>query len=603
MLNRLIISFSLCILSAHTILAQQDNIGSGRAIVFDGIDDLIDLGDTYHDVNLPFSISAWLFIDPSVTFPVPIFVSNDNDPIYRGFWFFISQNLIWCEFGDGNGGSNPAFRRGKQASLNNITGRWINVCAVMKGPFDINLFVNGINVGGNSMGGSNFPMVSSFTGDHPKIGYFLSNDVTYRFKGSMDEVRLWNKALTEAEVRGNMCTSLTGNESGLIGYWNFNETSGGIVSDISSRESHGVLKGNPTRVFSGAPIGDQSLYNYRADWTGISVEINDGDDRMIVSNVKNNPEGIHLYKVTKVPSQVSGLDLSQSNKPYFGVFEAALDTDNSFDAVFLFQNKILCNVNERADNSEASWIKKGLPILARSERAEYVKVPGTVTGPTLGSDFFSCQENQAELDSKVADIDATFQWSTGETTSKITISQSGTYWVKVFGACGVSSDTIKVNFLQPPLNFSLGEDQQLCPMNSTLLKAYSSSRDFEFKWQDGTEAASFIANDYGTFWVTAKNACGEASDTITFEKRILKLDSIPNVITPNGDFKNEFFIVDKDESDEVLLLIVNRWGKQVYQSNNYKNNWNGDELATGVYFYTISGRCVNTIKGSISLIR
>ena len=38
----------------------------------------------------------------------------------------------------------------------------------------------------------------------------------------------------------------------------------------------------------------------------------------------------------------------------------------------------------------------------------------------------------------------------------------------------------------------------------------------------------------------------------------IKVDSIPNVITPNGDFKNEFFIVDKNESDEVSLLIVNR---------------------------------------------
>lgn len=82
----------------------------------------------------------------------------------------------------------------------------------------------------------------------------------------------------------------------------------------------------------------------------------------------------------------------------------------------------------------------------------------------------------------------------------------------------------------------------------------------------------------------------------------IKVDSIPNVITPNGDFKNEFFIVDKNESDEVSLLIVNRWGKQVYQSNNdNKNNWNGDELATGIYFYTISGRCVNTVKDQFHL--
>ena len=40
---------------------QTDNVGSGRALRFDGVDDFVDLGNTYHDLNLPFSISAWIY--------------------------------------------------------------------------------------------------------------------------------------------------------------------------------------------------------------------------------------------------------------------------------------------------------------------------------------------------------------------------------------------------------------------------------------------------------------------------------------------------------------------------------------------------------------
>ncbi len=199
-------------------LSQVDKVGSGRAISFDGVDDRIDISKSYTSLNLPFSVSAWIFIDYTLNASTPIFVSNDNNPTYRGFWFLVSPTGVLCEFGDGAGASNPAFRRGKGATINSITGRWVNVCVVMVAPFDIKIYVNGVDVGGFSTGGSNLGMKSPEPGDVAKIDYFLSNNVVYRGKSMIDEVRLWNKALTELEVRRDMCRKLTGSESGLVGF-------------------------------------------------------------------------------------------------------------------------------------------------------------------------------------------------------------------------------------------------------------------------------------------------------------------------------------------------------------------------------------------------
>jgi hypothetical protein len=61
------------------------------------------------------------------------------------------------------------------------------------------------------------------------------------FRGAMDEIRIWGVALTEQEIQNRMYAQLTGAESGLVAYWNFNEGSGQIVHDSTSNSIHGVL--------------------------------------------------------------------------------------------------------------------------------------------------------------------------------------------------------------------------------------------------------------------------------------------------------------------------------------------------------------------------
>lgn len=84
---------------------------------------------------------------------------------------------------------------------------------------------------------------------------------------------------------------------------------------------------------------------------------------------------------------------------------------------------------------------------------------------------------------------------------------------------------------------------------------------------------------------------------------------IPNLFTPNGDGNNDVFeIRGLDLFYANNLVIVNRWGNEVYKSNNYQNNWTGEGLNEGTYFYKLSVKEAadskwTTFTGYVTLIR
>ena len=112
---------------------------------------------------------------------------------------------------------------------------------------------------------------------------------------------------------------------------------------------------------------------------------------------------------------------------------------------------------------------------------------------------------------------------------------------------------------------------------------------------------------------------------------------IPNVFTPNGDGTNDYFIISLDgggdtpsgggnttrgfsettyeyENYEPLsryyeaseLTVFNRWGRIVYHSKNYQNDWDGDNLSDGTYFYVLKCHGLKndaTYQGSVMIIR
>jgi FlaG/FlaF family flagellin (archaellin) len=83
----------------------------------------------------------------------------------------------------------------------------------------------------------------------------LGGSATYRFGGMLDEVRIWNTVRSASQVQSNMNRTLTGGESNLVAYWNFEEGAGTVVGDASGHGRNGTAARSNAWVFSTAPIG------------------------------------------------------------------------------------------------------------------------------------------------------------------------------------------------------------------------------------------------------------------------------------------------------------------------------------------------------------
>lgn len=225
---------------------DEDATKKDRAIQLNGENAYVNLGNIYDDLQLPITISAWIKLQ-SIEQYAPIFVSQDNLPGYSGFMFMATPSGIAIQYGDGQGENHPAYRRGKSASTSSLINKWVYVTGVIRGAEDMDLYLNGEELEGEYSGTSELPMLSDSPDEVAKIGYWFSNDIENHFNGLMDNLNIWDKALSQEEIKETMCKTMNGNESGLIGYWSFDEDSG-VVQDRSTNKFQGTIHGVESRV-------------------------------------------------------------------------------------------------------------------------------------------------------------------------------------------------------------------------------------------------------------------------------------------------------------------------------------------------------------------
>lgn len=113
-----------------------------------------------------------------------------------------------------------------------------------------------------------------------------------------------------------------------------------------------------------------------------------------------------------------------------------------------------------------------------------------------------------------------------------------------------------------------------------------------------------------TYTVKATNASGCTSELSITVTVIEDMKLIPNnIITPNGDDKNDYWTIKNiDYYPNNKVSVYDRAGRRVFFATGYQNNWDGNyagsPLAEGAYFYVIDmGKGFGLIRGTINIIR
>jgi len=199
---------------------------------------------------------------------------------------------------------------------------------------------------------------------------------------------------------------------------------------------------------------------------------------------------------------------------------------------------------------------------------------------------------------------AVYVWNPGGISGKtITPKSSGIYTLITtdsYGCIAKDSVNIKVtpNNAVPPLV----SDTAVCPGESAVLVATGSGN---FTWYSspsggavlgtGTSFTTPIINTTTTFYVSAElGDCQSARDSVNVGTTDCSGIFVPNVFTPNGDGKNDSWIVTIKGARCFDCKIYNRWGVLIYQWNDISKGWDGVVQQTGLpasdgtYYYIIN---------------
>lgn len=221
-----------------------------------------------------------------------------------------------------------------------------------------------------------------------------------------------------------------------------------------------------------------------------------------------------------------------------------------------------------------------------------------------------------------------YLWSDNNTTANDSNLSAGTYILTVTSQNGCTSSNSAV--IIPPAPASLA----IYPIDTTVMQGsvidinsvfggYPTSAISSYSWIPATGLSCYTCanpidstgpytDTLSTYMliVTYNSGC-TVSDSITIHMELLGMSAIPDAFTPNGDGKNDTFMILTKAVSSARLSIYNRWGEQVYTSTDINQGWDGTYKGvpqpTGVYTLFFSAVYLDgkteSRTGAVTLLR
>ena len=118
-------------------------------------------------------------------------------------------------------------------------GQWSHMAATYDGS-EVKLYRNGALVdSADAMGNVQWSGAPA----EMVLGNFPKDGTGHFFEGKIDEVRLWNVVRTKDQLKASREINLTGEETGLVGYWRIDEGSGASTADSTATANHASING------------------------------------------------------------------------------------------------------------------------------------------------------------------------------------------------------------------------------------------------------------------------------------------------------------------------------------------------------------------------
>ena len=311
----------------------------GTALSFDGSTDYVECGND-PNLNIANNISVEAWIKPD------IMIAN-SQIIKKGVLSF----LYWdAELEDIPG-------KGIQIYLPGLAdywefhrvmdfNTWVHVAWTYDNSGNLTAYVNG-----EITRQSNFPGSISMNTD--ALEFASSTD---EYNGLLDEVRIWNVVRTSEQIRENMHLPLSGTETGLISYWQFNEGFGSTATDLISGNFGNLYNMDNTNWisstipfgsgFSGSQAEATGIVDFSG--TGLSMDFQTaGGAEISVSRIDSVPNIPPMGSITVLDEQYWVV-----NRYGTGTFDANLTFSTSEE---LTVDPSLLKLFSRSSTSDTEW--------------------------------------------------------------------------------------------------------------------------------------------------------------------------------------------------------------------------------------------------------
>jgi gliding motility-associated-like protein len=172
--------------------------------------------------------------------------------------------------------------------------------------------------------------------------------------------------------------------------------------------------------------------------------------------------------------------------------------------------------------------------------------------------------------------------------------------------CYVDSTMLIVVAEEVKADFELQISSE-CGKNGAITFINKSTGTGEYKWTlgNGVEIREQNPKEYGfeksgEYEIILEVFNGVCRKT---KSQKVKIETVKpaNVITPNGDGKNDRFVLDMLEQGW-KLEIYDRYGNVKFKTDNYQNEWGGD-VENGTYYYLLTSPSAKTCKGWIQVLK